>query len=86
MIRLMGAPQGAVPLSTKCDPEGASQTRRRPWSMKYAVGLVDIIKVLSACIGLSGAYLVVAMLSLNVGGTCSSLIFKTGVWFFFANQ
>jgi hypothetical protein len=73
MIRLMGDPQGAVPLSTKCDPEGASQTRRRPWSMKYAVGLVNI-QVLSACIGLSGAYLVVAMLSLNVGGTCGSLL------------
>jgi hypothetical protein len=85
MIRLMGGPQGAVPLSTKCDPEGASQTRRRPLSMKYAVGLVDI-KVLSACIGLSGAYLVVAMLSQKMRGTCGSLIFKTRVWFSFANQ
>jgi hypothetical protein len=32
------------------------------------------------CIGLTRARLVVAMLSLNVGGTYGSLIFKTGVY------
>jgi hypothetical protein len=56
-----------VPLGTNCDLEGASQTRRRPWSIKCAVKLVDV-RVPSVCTGLRGAYLVVAMLSLNIGG------------------
>jgi hypothetical protein len=66
-----------VPLGTNRDLKGASQTRRRPWSIKCAVKLV-YVRVPSVCIGLRGACLVVAMLSLNMGGTYGSLIFKTG--------
>jgi hypothetical protein len=34
----------------------------------------------SVCIGLTRAHLVVAMLSLNVGGIYDSLIFETGIY------
>jgi hypothetical protein len=56
-----------VPLGTNRDLEGASQTCRRPWLIKCAVKLVEV-RVLSVCTVLTGAYLVVAMLSLNMGG------------------
>jgi hypothetical protein len=69
-----------VPLGTNRDLEGASQIRRRPWSIKCAVNLVAIIRVSSVCTGLTGAYLVVAILLLNMAGVYDSLIFKTWVY------